>query len=192
MITITGLGDPAVTAAVAAVLFGSFLLMSRALALHWMLAVASCGLVTGAIKLAIYAHGAPLAGIPLKSPSGHVAVSVLVYGALSLAAADLPRRAVPMGLAAVTVGLIAISRIYLDLHSEADVVAGLAIGTACLAWFAAGRRVALHGTTRLPRACVLAAVSTCVAGAAMGWRLRVDHALHVIAAYMTMSTPGAS
>ncbi len=189
MATMTSLGDPAVTASVALILFGSFLLASRAAAVDWMTAVAACALLTSAIKLALYALKPFVVETVMKSPSGHVAGSVLVYGTLSVAAARSSRRPSLIGLAALIVGLIATSRIYLRYHSAGDVVAGLVIGAVCFSWFAT--RCLMRPGAELPPASALASVLLCAMGVTMGWRLRVDHLLHLIAAYMAVSPPGA-
>ena len=179
MATATGLGDAAVTIPVAAILFVSFLLASRPVALRWLCAVALCGGATAGGKLALYVHGQPIPAIWLGSPSGHAAASVLVYGALSVAVGQARPRAIPVVFAVLTVLLVAVSRVYLRDHTEADVVAGMMIGGACLAWFVPGRAA---GHAWPVRAGALASIAVCLAGTAMEWRLPLDAWLRAVAA----------
>ena len=71
------------------------------------------------------------------------------------------------------------SRVYLRDHTGADVVAGVAIGGACLAWFVPGR-AAEHAWP--VRAGALASIAVCLAGTAMGWHLPLDAWLRAVAA----------
>lgn len=68
-------------------------------------------------------------------PSGHAMSSVIVYGTVTYLAARLQRRLASRILtfvfAAIVIGLISISRIYLGVHYPSDIIAGLMIG---LAW----------------------------------------------------------
>lgn len=65
-------------------------------------------------------------------PSGHMARTVLAYGLLAFVVhrlappGPLQRLAVP--LAAVMIAVMALDRLYLDLHWESDVVGGLLLG----------------------------------------------------------------
>ncbi len=182
MAAASALGDPAVTITVALVLFASFLLTSRRTALQWLSAVTVCGAVTAGGKLAIYVYGHPIPTIRLTSPSGHAAASVLVYGALSIILGHARQQRLPMALGALTVGLIAISRVYLRNHSNADVIVGAAIGGACLAWFTLGR-MAERGPP--VRHCALACVVISLIGMVAGWRLPIDPWLRTVAAHVT-------
>ncbi len=188
MATLTGLGDAAVTIPAACILFASFLLTSRGVALRWLCAVALCGLVTAAGKIAIYAYGQPVAMIHLTSPSGHAAASVLIYGGLASAMGGARRRVLPFVLAVLTVLLIAISRVYLRDHTEADVVLGIAIGGACLVWFMPNRVAGYAWPVRMGAAICL---TVCLVGTAMGWRLPLDPWLRAAADHLVASAAAA-
>ncbi len=68
-------------------------------------------------------------------PSGHAMNSIIVYGTVAYLAARLQQRPasrlLTLGLAAVIILLICVSRIYLGVHYPSDIAAGLIIG---LAW----------------------------------------------------------
>ncbi len=190
MATATGLGDAAITMPVAAILFASFLLTSRRLAMRWVWVVAACGGVTILGKLAIYAYGQPISTIQLGSPSGHAAASILVYGALALEVGRARQRALPAALAVLTVVLIAVSRIYLGSHTEADVLVGMAIGGVCLACFAPVRAVGPAWPVQIG---AVASILLCVTGAALGWRFSMEPWLHSLAIHViapALAAPG--
>ena len=66
-------------------------------------------------------------------PSGHATAAATLYILLGVIVAEgLPRswRGVPLGLAAVIVALISLSRVYLGAHWLSDVLAGVALGSA--------------------------------------------------------------
>jgi len=133
---LTNFGDLAVTLPIAAVVL-LWLLRSRAsrpLAAVWMLAVVFCGGATAVLKVYFSACSTSL----INSPSGHVAMSTLVYGGLALIAAIRWRRAaVPAVLAGVgIVGAIAATRVLLGAHDLSEVMVGLVIGGLALAMFA--------------------------------------------------------
>jgi undecaprenyl-diphosphatase len=68
-------------------------------------------------------------------PSGHAMSAIVVYTTIAYLAARLEKRAwartVTLLVAALIIGLICVSRLYLGVHYPSDVVAGLLIG---LAW----------------------------------------------------------
>lgn len=70
-------------------------------------------------------------------PSGHTSGAMLFYGFLAAyLVCALPRpgvRAAVLGLAALMVALVALSRVYLGVHYLSDVLAGIAFGGAWLA-----------------------------------------------------------
>ena len=92
-------------------------------------------------------------------PSGHMAASVVLYGGLALIGSSLaPRRRIRRWLL-VAAGIIAVgvgvSRVYRGLHHPIDIVAGGALGLACLAaavlaarYLPAGGWAAGHGPRR--------------------------------------------
>jgi undecaprenyl-diphosphatase len=89
-------------------------------------------------------------------PSGHAAVSAVVYLTLgALVARDAPSVAVKiyvMALAIFLVFLIGVSRVFLGVHYPTDVLAGWSIGSAwaLICWLAADRLQHRHAT-RTPR-----------------------------------------
>ncbi len=97
-------------------------------------------LATNGLKLAFERPRPPLrvAELELSTfsfPSGHAAVSVAVYGALALAVLHRPHppsRAVVVTTTVLLVALVALSRVALGVHYPSDVLAGLALGAACL------------------------------------------------------------
>lgn len=99
--------------------------------------VAGCAAI-GALKLLFLSCGAHW--IPgLVSPSGHACLSAVVYGSLGsvLAAGRPPRMRVLIGiLVALFVSVIAVTRHTIGVHTWAEVLVGLAVGSAAWAWFA--------------------------------------------------------
>jgi membrane-associated phospholipid phosphatase len=90
------------------------------------------------------AAGSSLVGTPLElstgAPSGHMAMSTVVYGGVVLML--LRRGPEPINLLTVLLVVatligIAVTRVILHAHTPADVAAGLLIGGACAMW--AGR-----------------------------------------------------
>ena len=55
------------------------------LAIAWVAAILGCVSMIGGLKLVLDVCGDPLAGTGLTSPSGHVAVSTVVYGGIAAA-----------------------------------------------------------------------------------------------------------
>jgi hypothetical protein len=119
-------------------------------ALIWGMSFAGCVAITIFLKAAIGSVEFDLFGhrFPSKSPpSGHTAMSVAFYGGL----AAFLRAALPgwIGGAAAAflvslAGLIAISTIILEWHTDIDVVAGLLLGGAFTAFLARTARLRSH------------------------------------------------
>jgi len=140
MIALTELGDAAVTLPVisAGLLW---LLWKRAWrpAAYW-LAAASFGAVLTVVLKAGFGLPRPLplydGSIAFGFPSGHAAMSIVVFGFLGvLAARELSLRGkfVVFSILAMIAGLIAFSRIYLGAHWLSDVLGGLSFGVAWVA-----------------------------------------------------------
>ena len=139
---VTTLGNGIVLAGVTAI--AAYLLARRGRgreAVLVVLAFAGAEVLSWSLKLG-FRRDRPFFTDPLATestfsfPSGHSTVSLAVYGALAVVLArQLPRRrrALPLAAAAVLVGLIGFSRMYLGVHFLTDVLAGFAVGTAWLA-----------------------------------------------------------
>ena len=186
MYLVTGFGDPAATLSAALALALAFLLVSRKLCALWLTSLAACGLVIGLAKVVLYAHHA-LTGRLLpdalpNSPSGHVAGSALVYGAVALSYAGRWRDALAPAVL-VLVLVIAFSRVYLGFHSDSDVLTGCAVGALCLAWFLRGMRREHVAPPAWP---VVLAILPCFLVAGLGWRLPIDQALRYLAGQLAV------
>jgi membrane-associated phospholipid phosphatase len=139
---VTTLGNGIVLAGVTAI--AAYLLARRRRgreAVLVVLAFAGAEVLSWSLKLG-FRRDRPFFTDPLATestfsfPSGHSTVSLAVYGALAVVLArQLLRRhrALPLVAAAVLVGLIGFSRMYLGVHFLTDVLAGFAVGTAWLA-----------------------------------------------------------
>jgi PAP2 superfamily len=129
---ITNFGDLAVLLPIAVTVL-TWLLWSpdsRRSGAAWAVAVVFCG---GSIALLkVYFSACPTGTI--DSPSGHAALSFLVYGALALIIAErskqltVPAIAAGLGLALAIAG----SRIVIGAHDGVDVLIGLVIGGHCV------------------------------------------------------------
>jgi len=133
---VTDLGDSAVTLPLAALML-LFLLLS-----NWQRAAAALavslvagGLAIALLKLALQSCGYHLLQTTLINPSGHVAMSTMVYGALAILLGGAHfgwRRAAVHGVFALLIGGIALSRLTLHVHNPGEVLAGLAVGVGAL------------------------------------------------------------
>lgn len=109
------------------------------------LAVVPIGqLLNAGLKL-VFQRPRPLVPEPLAHlitysfPSGHAAASTLFYGTLCLLVLQRVRspawRAAAVTGAVAMIVLVTFSRVYLGAHYLSDVVAGIAVGAACVAAF---------------------------------------------------------
>jgi membrane-associated phospholipid phosphatase len=136
---LTDFGDPAVLLPLSLVFF-LWLLMTRRLttAMIWLLIVAASNAVLAILK--VYFLACP-AGAALHSPSGHTCFSILVYGSVTVALALAVKRRwmrnLIIGLGALFVAAIAMSRLLLGIHSALEIVLGAAIGGVGVAAFTA-------------------------------------------------------
>jgi membrane-associated phospholipid phosphatase len=133
---ITDLGDTAVTLPLALLML-CFLSAARqpGLAIAWVAAILGCVSMIGGLKLVLDVCGDPLVGTGLTSPSGHVAMSTVVYGGIAAAiSASLapPVRAALIANTTALIILMPLSRIVLRVHTPVEVVVGLAVGLASL------------------------------------------------------------
>src|ERR1700757_4436589 len=119
--SVTDFGDSAVTLPLAVVSF-AFLAVSgwRRGALAFALAVLGCGAVIGLAKLLLESCGERIVDGGAINPSGHVAMSTAVYGALAvlLGSSAAPRwRWSLLALAGLLAAAIAASRVVLGAHT---------------------------------------------------------------------------
>ena len=119
---VTDFGDSAVTVPLALLVF-VFLwgVGARRIALGWAVATGGCAATMGALKVLFTACGPEIADI--TSPSGHTAMSVVVYGALAtLIGARLrsERRRIVSITAGVAIVGISLSRWVLRDHTAAE------------------------------------------------------------------------
>jgi membrane-associated phospholipid phosphatase len=140
LLAFTDFGDAAVLIPLSiAMLLWLLFYNSRAMA-WWVIAVGFCVGMTAILK--IFFYGCPPAS-DMRSPSGHTAFSLLVYGAIAFVAA-VPgggfRRLLVIGIGAGLIVTIAVSRLLLDVHTLPEVGLGLVIGSASLVVFAENHR----------------------------------------------------
>ena len=135
----TDLGDSAVTLPLAAFML-LFLLLS-----HWPRAAAALaaslaagGSAIALLKLALQSCGYHLLRTTLINPSGHVAMSTMIYGALAIVlGAGLSgwRRWAVYGAFILLIVAIALSRPMLHAHNPEEVLAGFLVGLGAVAIF---------------------------------------------------------
>jgi membrane-associated phospholipid phosphatase len=127
---VTDFADQAVVLPVAlAVGLALFLIGWRQAARAWVVCVGATLSVILLLKLTVMACGLG-AGLGLVSPSGHTAGAACVYGgAIGLLARGRRAGTVAAGLAALCVaGIIGMTRLWLGVHTLADVCVGGAAG----------------------------------------------------------------
>ena len=138
---VTDFGDSAVTAPLALLVLG-FLVAAgaRRVALGWLLAIGGCAAASGALKLVFGACGSHGAMADIVSPSGHTAMSTVVYGALTLligARVTQPWRFALYLAVAIAILAIAFSRLALHNHTAAEVTVGFVVGAVAVMAFRA-------------------------------------------------------
>lgn len=180
MIALTELGDAEVTLPLIAVVLG-WLLWSRSwrAAAYWLATVAFSFGLTLALKAGFQLPRPTFVYEGLSRfafPSGHAAMSVVIYGFLGVLigrGASSRARLALASSAILLVSLIAFSRLYLGAHWLSDVLGGLAFGTAWVALLAIAylRRPAAAAPTRGLAAAALATLV--MAGV---WHVSARHA----------------
>jgi membrane-associated phospholipid phosphatase len=136
---ITDLGDSGLTASLTVILTLYLLHQGQrraAFAMALSFAATSAFVTLG--KIMLYSHCASydVLSSPLRSPSGHTALSLSVYGAAALIVASSMTglwRAVLPAAALILAFLIGVTRVLIGAHSVADVVVGFVIGLVVLA-----------------------------------------------------------
>jgi membrane-associated phospholipid phosphatase len=179
LVALTDLGDLAVLLPLAAAMLAWLLLYSARVAPRWLLALGSCVGLTALLKIVFYA--CPPTD-DMHSPSGHTALSTLVYGAIALAAAIAwpgVRRLLVIGCCTGLILAIGVSRLLLDAHSVVEVTLGLLIGTVPLAAFS-------QKYLQLPNMKVwpLLVAATVLVTMLQGHELHAEQFLHRFAAYV--------
>jgi hypothetical protein len=136
LVALTGFGDAALLLPLTATIF-LWLLLSGAIhaAAWWTFSVVVCIGVTAVSK--IFFWGCPPIS-DLHSPSGHMSLSTLVYGATALITAVegggwRPRIAIAGSIALILA--IGVSRLLLDGHTVPEIGLGCIIGSASIALF---------------------------------------------------------
>jgi len=129
-------GDTAVTGPLAILVIGFLVVVGQPrLAVRWALVIIGCAGALGTLKLASAVCSYPLAGSGLRSPSGHTAMSIAVYGGMvAVVAPTLDRAARTALIAAITILTIgiALSRTIIGYHTPLEVASGVVVGVAAL------------------------------------------------------------
>ncbi len=137
---VTDFGDSAVTLPLALLTSGFLLTVgARRTAVAWLVAIGGCAATMAALKLVFGACGHATGPAGIVSPSGHAAMSTVVYGGLAVLVGrhqPLRRRWAAGAMAGLAVIGIGLSRWVLDDHRLAEVALGLAVGAAALGLFA--------------------------------------------------------
>jgi len=142
------------------------------------------GAVIGGLKMLFFA--CPPA-VDVRSPSGHTAFSMFVYG--SIAAIFAAQRRSPLSRLAimtVTIGLvvgIAFSRVILHMHSTRETVIGFLIGAAAVGIFFFGYQRTTPNR-RLTASLLFAVVLT--AAIFHGARLNAETNLHALGGWLDL------
>jgi membrane-associated phospholipid phosphatase len=186
---ITDFGDTAVTVPLALLML-CFLAATRQprLAIGWAIAILGCAAVISGLKLVLDACGNPLASAGLASPSGHTAMSAVVYGGFAAVIGTRlarPARAALIAGAAALIIAMPLSRIVLHVHTPIEVVVGLAVGLAALTIIVS---IAAIRRERLP-VLWLAAAAILVAMLFHGERWPAEQAIHHFAGWFDMLRP---
>jgi membrane-associated phospholipid phosphatase len=187
---ITDCGDSAVTLPLA-LLVAIFLFVAgeRRLGKIWIATISGCAVAIGALKLVFGVCGGAIAGGHIVSPSGHTAMSAVVYGSLALLAGSRLRAAQrSIVFAATAAGLIgiALSRVLLHEHNLPEIIVGGVVGAIAVAAFAValGRREA----PLLPFGWMLLSGIVLVA-VLHGTRWKIEPALHHLAGIFRLFLP---
>ena len=186
---ITDLGDSAITIPLAALVLVWFALAKRdwEAVRAWGAGVVACGLAMAVLKLLFQSCG-HLWLERFTSPSGHTAMSAVVYGGLGVLAsreAASWRRLCFGAFFAILVLAIAASRAILDAHTWPEVAVGLVVGAASVGLM---HRL-LGDAPRHTGAARLAAIALIVALALHGSHWPIEDHLRQIAAWIRGSVP---
>jgi len=128
----TGLGDSGLLVVISVVvaIYLSAMRQQRA-AVILLVSVALCLVTMGLLKVVFIGCGHFLPSLEIRSPSGHAAMAMTVYGTLANIIARFYRGwrvTLAKVLALYLIAVIAVSRFLLEYHSIMEVVAGLVVG----------------------------------------------------------------
>jgi membrane-associated phospholipid phosphatase len=187
---LTDFGDSAITAPVSLLTFVYLIIIGRKrLAIGWGIAILGCASAIGVLKILFAPCGQRLAFVALASPSGHAAMTTVVYGSLTmLIGSSLPRpfRMTLDLAAALLIAAIGVSRLVLGAHDVAEVIVGLVVGLAALAGF---RRILLaQGAVVLPVGW-LAGTAVVVIAVFHGTRWPTERVVQALTALFHFVTP---
>lgn len=187
---LTDFGDSAITVPVSLLTFVFLIIIDRRrLAIGWGIAILGCASAIGALKILFAPCGQRLAFAALTSPSGHAAMTTVVYGSLTmLLGSSLPRpfRMTLDVAAAFFIAAVAVSQLVLDAHDVAEVIVGLAVGLAALAAF---RRILLAQHPVVLPVGWLAGAAAVVIAVFHGTRWPTERVVHAIAALLHLAPP---
>ncbi|TAM18757.1 MAG: phosphatase PAP2 family protein [Pandoraea sp.] len=166
MVAVSELGDAAVTVPVFMTVLITLLLRREwRSAGYWTVAVASAQASVKLLKFAVQ-RSRPVSiyeGIEIFSfPSSHATLSIVVYGFLTYLVCRGRRRAAQVriaGASASVIALISFSRLYLGVHWFSDVLAGLSLGTAWVAFLSVAHHLRDRDTRGFPVLWVVALVT---------------------------------
>ncbi|WP_233889491.1 phosphatase PAP2 family protein [Paraburkholderia flagellata] len=141
MVAVSELGDAAVTIPVSMAVLATLLLRREwRTAGYWIAAIAMAEASVKLIKFAVR-RSRPLSiyqGIESFSfPSSHATLSIVVYGFLTYLVCRGRQKQAQIRIALISgllIALISISRLYLGVHWFSDILAGLSLGTAWIAF----------------------------------------------------------
>jgi undecaprenyl-diphosphatase len=141
MVAVLELGDAAVTVPVSLAVLAALLFRREWRSVgYWIVAVAAAEASVKLLKFAIQ-RSRPVSiyeGIESFSfPSGHATLSIVVYGFLTYLVCRGHRRDVQFRIVVINgsvIALISFSRLYLGVHWLSDILAGLSLGTAWIAF----------------------------------------------------------
>lgn len=187
---LTDFGDTAVTVPLAVVMT-AFLFAARQsrLAIAWALVIIGCAGATAGLKLMLRICGHPLAVSALRSPSGHTAMSIAIYGGIAIIVGSTlgsaARIALVAGALVFSLG-IADSRTIVGFHTPIEVVIGIGVGLATLLVMTA---VAVrYRPASLPLGWLVAGMLV-VFALFHGTRWPAEQAIHHIAHWLDMLRP---
>lgn len=132
---VTGFGGQGVILPIVALVAFTLLIAGqRRAAVWWTASIVGVLALVLIAKLGLIPCGRYVPALRLRSPSGHAASSVAVFGGLAVIfarlAQDRARQVFILAVALALVVLIALSRVVLGAHSPAEVVVGGLIGLA--------------------------------------------------------------